>query len=181
MYCGVLYGAKGLQNWATAERGSRFINPDGTKGDFFEPQKELNFEIKNLGNTLMALDSKLIIHSSDVLPDCEYTKPYFNSIEESKIFAGTLPKRCSIGELEDEYGNRYAVIQNRDFYKDAEFKLSLKDDFRVYEVSKEDGKQRIINDGANEITVKLNQGDAVLYRFQKATEKAFTIEYELAE
>ena len=181
MYCGVLYGAKGLQNWATAERGSRFVNPDGTKGDFYEDQKRINFEIKNLGNTLMALDSKLIIHSDDLLPGCEYTKPYFNKVEESKIFSGTLPKRCSIGELEDEYGNSYAVILNRDFYKDAEFKLGLKDSFRVYEVSKEDGKQRVINDGANEITVKLNPGDAVVYRFQKAAEEAFTIEYELAE
>jgi len=181
MYSAVLYGAKGLQNYATGEKGNRFMNPDGSKGDFYEDQKKINFEIKNLGNTLMALDSKLIIHSDDLLPGCEYTKPYFNKVEESKIFSGTLPKRCSIGELEDEYGNSYAVILNRDFYKDAEFKLGLKDSFRVYEVSKEDGKQRVINDGANEITVKLNPGDAVLYRFQKASEEAFTIEYELSE
>jgi hypothetical protein len=123
------------------------MNPDGSKGAFYEDQKNVNFEIKNLGNTLMALNSKLIIHSDDLLPDCEYTKPYFNKVEESKIFAGTLPKRCSIGELDDEYGNKYAVILNRDFYKTADFKLSLKDDFRVYEVSKEDGKQRALRRG----------------------------------
>ena len=181
MYAGVLYGVKGLQNWATAERGSRFLNPDGTKGDFYEEQKKINFEIKNLGNTLMALTSKLIIHSSDLLPGCEYTKPYFNSVEESEIFKGELPKRCSIGELEDDYGNRYAVILNRDYEKDVEFKLSLKDNFRVYEVSKEDGKQRVIFDNAGEISVKLQGGDACLYRFQKASEEAYTIEYELTE
>ena len=129
----------------------------------------------------MALTSKLIIHSDDLLPGCEYTKPYFNKVEESKIFAGTLPKRCSIGELEDQYDNTYAVILNRDYEKTVEIKLDLKDNFRVYEVSKVDGKQRIIAENVNEITVKLNGGDAVLYRFQKATEKAFTIEYELAE
>jgi len=181
MYAGVLYGAKGLQNYATGEKGNRFLNMDGTKGDFYEDQKKINFEIKNLGNTLMALDSKLIIHSDDLLPGCEYTKPYFNKVEESKIFAGTLPKRCSIGELEDEYGNTYAVILNRDFYKTAEFKLSLKDDFRVYEVSKADGKQRVIFDNVSELPLTLEPGDAVLYRFQKADEEAFTIEYELSE
>ncbi len=181
MYAAVLYGAKGLQNYATGEKGNRFLNPDGSKGDFYEDQKKINFEIINLGNTLMALDSKLIYHSSDLLPDSPFTGKYFNTIEESSIFAGELPKRTSIGELEDEYGNRYAVILNRDFFESADIKLSMKDDFRVYEVSKEDGKQKVLFDSVNELPLTLNPGDAVLYRFQKADEEAFTIEYELAE
>ncbi|MBQ6895036.1 MAG: hypothetical protein IJN40_06050 [Clostridia bacterium] len=181
MYAAVLYGAKGLQNYATGEKGNRFLNPDGSKGDFYEEQKKINIEIVNLGNTFMALDSKLIIHSSDLLPGCEYTKPYFNSIEESEIFKCELPKRCSVGELEDKYGNRYAVILNRDYEKTAQIALDLKDSFRVYEVSKEDGKQRVIFDGINKLGLSLQPGDAVLYRFQKADEEAFTCEYELSD
>ncbi len=181
MYAGVLYGAKGLQNYATGELGNRFMNPDGSKGDFYEDQKKINGEIIQLGKTLMALDSKLIIHSDDVLPGCEYTKPYFNSLDESTIFGGTLPKRTSVGELEDEYGNRYAVIQNRDFYKELKAEIQLKDDFRIYEVSKEDGKQRVIFDSVNVLSVELNPGDAMLIRIQKADEEAFTVEYKLAE
>lgn len=181
MYAAVLYGAKGLQNYATGEKGNRFLNPDGSKGDFYEDQKKINFEIINLGNTLMALDSELIIHSQDLLPGCEYTKPYFNSVEESEIFKGELPKRTSIGELKDSYGNRYAVILNRDFEKVSEIKLSLKDNFRIYEVSKEDGKQRVIHESVNELSLKLNPGDAVLLRIQKSSDEAFTCEYELAE
>jgi len=129
----------------------------------------------------MALDSKLIIHSDDLLPGCEYTKPYFNKIEESEVFGGTLPKRTSIGEMEDEYGNRYAVILNRDYEKVSEITLDLKDNFRVYEVSKEDGKQRVIFENVNKLPLNLQGGDAVLYRFQRANEEAFTIEYELSE
>ena len=181
MYAAILYGAKGLQNYATGEKGNRFLNPDGSKGDFFEDQKQIHKEISNLGNTLMALDSKLIIHSSDLLPDCEYTKPYFNTVEESTIFAGVLPKRTSIGELEDEYGNKYAVILNRDYEKISEINLCLKDDFRVYEVSKEDGKQSVILDSVNALACTLQPGDAVLYRFQRASEEAFTCEYRLTE
>jgi len=181
MYAGILYGAKGLQNYATGQKGNRFLNPDGTKGDFYEEQKKVNFEIRNLGNTLMALDSKLIIHSDDLLPGCEYTKPYFNKIEESEVFGGTLPKRTSIGEMEDEYGNRYAVILNRDYEKVSEITLDLKDNFRVYEVSKEDGKQRVIFENVNKLPLNLHGGDAVLYRFQRANEEAFTVEYELAD
>lgn len=179
MYSGILYGAKGLQNYATGEKGNRFLNPDGSKGAFFEEQKKVNFEILNLGNTLMALESELIIHSDDLLPGCEYKEPYFNKIEESKIFAGKLPDRVSVGELSDGYGNRYAVVLNRDFCKTAKFTLPLKGDFRVYEVSKADGVQRVINDSACEISFALQPGDAVLYRFQPSSEQAFICEYEL--
>lgn len=181
MYAAILYGAKGLQNYAAGEKGNRILNPDGSKGDFFEDQKKIHTEIINLGNTLMALDSKLIIHSSDLLPGCEYTKPYFNTIADSTIFAGALPKRTSVGELEDEYGNKYAVILNRDYEKTAEINLSLKDNFRVYEVSKEDGKQGVIFDSVNALALTLQPGDAVLYRFQRASEEAFTCEYKLVE
>lgn len=181
MYSAILYGAKGLQNYATGEKGNRFLNPDGSKGDFFEDQKKVNFEVINLGNTLMALDSKLIIHSDDLLPGCEHTAPYFNKIEESEIFAAALPRRTSVGELCDEYGNRYAVILNRDFEKTAEITLPLKDDFRIYEVSKKDGKQRVLFDSTEELSITLEPGDAVLYRFQEAEEEAFTCEYELSE
>ena len=181
MYSGVLYGAKGLQNYATGQKGNRFLNPDGSKGDFFEEQKKVNFEIRNLGNTLMALESELIIHSDDLLPDCEYTAPYFNKIEESEIFTGKLPKRISVGELCDDYENRYAVILNRDFERKAKITLPLKGDFRIYEVSKNDGKQRVLLNSAAELSITLEPGDAVLYRFQKADEEAFTCEYELSE
>ena len=92
-----------------------------------------------------------------------------------------LPKRTSVGELSDQYGNTYAVILNRDFEKTADISLSLKDDYRVYEVSKQDGKQRVICDGTDKISLTLAPGDGVLYRFQKASEEAFTCEYELCE
>lgn len=180
MYSAILYGAKGLQNYSTGAKGSRFLNSDGTKGDYFEDYKQIHSEIINLGNTLMALDSKLIIHSDDLLPGCEFTKPYFNKVEESKIFKGVLPKRTSIGELEDEYGNRYAVILNRDYEKTSDITLDMKDNFRVYEVSKEDGKQRVIFDNTDKLSLHLNPGDAVLVRIQNANEEAFTCEYKLA-
>ena len=127
----------------------------------------------------MALESELIIHSDDLLPGCEYKEPYFNKIEESKIFKGKLPERVSVGELSDAYGNRYAVILNRDFCKTAEFTLSLKDNFRIYEVSKEDGVQRMLHDSKTELAFTLQPGDAVLYRFQNADEQPFVCEYEL--
>ncbi len=57
----------------------------------------------------------------------------------------------------------------------------LKDDFRVYEVSKKDGKHNIICENESSLKVKLAPGDAIVIRVQKSDEEAFTCEYQLAE
>lgn len=179
MYAAIMYGAKGLQNytaWCDA-----VIDKNGDKAKYFEDQKKIHSEIKNLAKTLMALDSKLIYHSKDLLPGCEYTKGYFNSIEESPIFKGELPKRVSVGELEDDYGNRYAVVLNRDYENDAEFTLDLKENLRIYEVSKEDGKHNVMFDNADRLPLSLKAGDAIVLRVQKPSEEAFSIDYVLEE
>lgn len=181
MYGAILYGAKGLQHYAAGEKGNQLMNMDGSKGEFFEDQKQIHSEIKNLGNTLMALDSKLVYHSGDLLPDCEYIKPLINTIADSEIFTGTLPRRTSVGELEDKYGNRYAVILNRDYEKELSTTLEMQDEFRVYKVSREDGKQRVIHDSTSILPVNLKPGDAVVLRIQKASEEAFTVEYKLED
>ena len=59
--------------------------------------------------------------------------------------------------------------------------LPLRDHYRVYEVSKADGCQRVLTDTASTLTLTLAAGDAVLLRLQKASEDAFTIEYKLSE
>jgi len=179
MYGAILYGAKGLQHYTAWDNA--VIDKDGYKSNFFEDQKQIHSEIVAMEDTLLALDSKLIIHSDDLLPGCEYTLPYFNKLNESEIFGGTLPNRCSIGELEDAYGNRYAVILNRDYEKDLEASLELKDNFRIYEVSKANGKQNVIADSTKELKVNLKPGDAIICRIQKASEEAFTCEYKLSE
>ena len=179
MYAAILYGAKGLQNYTAWDNA--VIDKDGYKSKFFEDQKKIHSEITAMEDTLLALTSKLIIHSDDLLPGCEYTKTYFNTIAESEIFEGKLPKRCSVGELEDDYGNRYAVILNRDYEKELNASLKLKDNFRIYEVSKKDGKHNVICENTNELSVNIAPGDAVIIRVQKASEEAFTLEYQLAE
>ena len=61
----------------------------------------------------------------------------------------------------------------------AGFGLALKKNFRVYEVSKEDGMQRVLNDGTDMLRLSLQPGDAVLLRFQDAAEQPFLIDYVL--
>ena len=79
----------------------------------------------------------------------------------------------------DAEGNRYLLINNRDYVVKREFKLKLKKKFRIYEVSQDDGLQSVKTNRAQNLSVTLQAGDAVLLRFQDAEEKAFLIDYVL--
>ena len=98
---------------------------------------------------------------------------------QSNILAGNLPKRTSVGELSDDYGNQYLYILNRDFYRDLNTELALKGNFNLYEVSREDGKQHLLATSASTIPVSLIPGDAILLRVQPAEEAPFLVDYEL--
>ena len=178
MYIAAMHGAKGLQHYRAQES---VIDAEGNKGKFFEEQKAIHAEFKALGNTLMALESTILYHSDDLLPGCEYMQGLKNDISESEILTGTLPKRCSVGEFADAYGNKYIMIVNRDYENELHATLDLKSDYRIYEVSKKDGEQNVISDSARTLDVNLGLGDAVLLRVQPAAEEAFKCEYKLAE
>ncbi len=176
MFSAALYGAKGLQQFTT---GGSVLNADGSKGIFFEEQKKIHREFRMLGNTLMALENQTVLHSDDLLPDCAHIKGLADTMADSLMLTGTLSARTSVGEFEDGYGNRYMLILNRDYETDKEITLTLKEASRLYEVSRVTGRQSVICDHTNRITVALAKGDAVLYRVQNASEDAFTVEYRL--
>lgn len=194
MYAGALYGAKGLQSYTAT--GACFLPKPGEeyptkwtallvtgeKGEFFEDQKKIHAEFKNLGNTLMALENCGVYHSPDLMPYGKYGQIYrdfADDIAESKLLAGTLPARTSAGEFTDAQGNRYLLILNRDFYKALKADIPLNGKYNLYEVSREDGKQRLTAEAAERIPVNLSCGDAVLLRVQNAGDEIFTAEYRL--
>ena len=196
MYIGALYGAKGLQSYTATgttkvasdnenyPRKETVLLATGEKGEFFEQQKEIHKEFENLGNTLMALDNKAVYHSKDAMPFDrfgEIYKKFEDDIAESNVLAGNLPKRTSVGELCDEYGNTYIFVLNRDFYKELDAQIELKGKFNIYEVSRKDGKQYLISENTDKAKVNLNCGDAIMLRVQPATEDVCTIEYCLAD
>ena len=181
MYAAAMHGAKGLQQYTAAHANKlSVIDAAGNKARFFYDQKAIHAEFKALGNTLMALDSKLVYHSDDLLPGDKLMPEYVDDIENSDIFLGRLPNRTSVGELEDKYGNKYVIVLNRDYERASEITLDMKGDFRIYEVSKVDGYQDVIHDSVSKLPLKLAPGDAVLLRIQPANEEAFTCEYKLA-
>lgn len=178
MYAGALYGAKGLQHYTAC--GS-IITQEGDKDIFFEDQKAIHVEFKNLGDTLMALTCKRVIHDETVYPNCEAYYELNDKIEDSVYLASSLPARISVSEYEDDYGNGYMMVLNRDYMTEKTVSLDLNGKYRVYEVSKVDGLQYCINDSTDKLELTLAAGDATLIRLQKADEEAFTIEYQLSK
>lgn len=191
MNAAILYGAKGLQMYSVGLdksngylSGDHVITADGGKGEFFEDHKATHQALANLGNTLMALNSQRVYHSDDLMPFGIHGPIYqsmADSIADSDILAGSLPCRTSVGELCDDYGNRYLFILNRDFYRNLSAELMLKGNYNLYEVSAADGKQHLLQAGADRISVSLIPGDALLLRVQSAEEEPFLVDYELAE
>lgn len=176
MYSAVLYGAKGLQQFTT---GGATTDRSGRRGDFFEQQKEIHHEFKMLGNTLMALESRYVFHSEDLLPDCEYSRGLSDSPDMSEILADEpLQKRISVGEYTDGYGNEYILVLNRDFCKSAETDIPLKKASHIYKIDRNDGHERYLCD-TDTVHIELEPGDAVLMRIDDASNGLCTLEYIL--
>ena len=108
-------------------------------------------------------------------------KEYADDIANSVFFKDALPYRTSASEFEDAYGNKYLMVLNRDYLAEKTLTLSLKGNYRIYEVSKVDGLQSVRAENAETLTVQLAAGDAALFRLQPAEEEAFTIEYRLSK
>lgn len=177
MYAAALYGAKGLQLFTGL---NCVFDEKGGKGRFFDEMKEIHAEFAVLGNTLMALDSEAVYHSSDLLPGCEHHAGLTDSAADSPLFSGELPARTSAGLLADKYGNRYVMFQNRALTEDRELTFSFRSPLRFYEVSRADGKQSLKADG-DRLTLSLAAGDAALMRIQDIIEPPFTLEYRLTK
>ena len=178
MYAGALYGAKALQHYCSTDA---IVDADGNRLPFFEPQKQINAEFKALGDTLMAIDCRHVFHDDACLADFEPMQHYAEPLSDSEFLAEKLPYRTSVGEFADSYGNRYMMVLNRDYQTDKTVTLKLNKNYRIYEVSRDDGLQYIKNDGTDTLSLHLEAGDAVLLRLQPAEEEAFTVEYRLVK
>lgn len=178
MYAGAMYGAKALQHYCSTDA---VVDEDGNRLSLFEPQKQINAEFKALGDTLMALECKHVFHDASCLPNFEPMKQYAECIRDSSFLKGELPYRTSVGELDDLYGNRYMMVLNRDYVNAKEVTLKLNKNYRIYEVSRDDGMQYIKYDNTDTLSLDLEAGDAALLRLQPAEEEAFTVEYRLVK
>lgn len=177
MHGALLHGVKGLQHYTP---WNNVVDPEtGRPGPSFEEQKQVHAELRELGNTLMALSCDRVIHDNALLPNSPNMKPLRTSMEESALLKGELPFRTSVSELSDAYGNQYLMVLNRDYLEEKDIALELKAPSHVYEVSKADGEQYLLSEATQTINLHLIPGDMALYRIQSAADEPFLIEYYL--
>lgn len=172
----LLYGVKELSCYIEC---NGVLDPEtGGEGLYFEEHRDLNRRLRALGNTLMALHCDRVIHGGSITPYKD--KVTFATMEESELLVGELPKRISISEMADDYGNRYLMVANRDYRNTVSYALKMKGDCRVYRVSDADGEQRLVfDDPGNKIVGNLLPGHMALYRLQPKSEELCEIEYYL--
>lgn len=176
-YAGILHGAKALECYTEFDG---YVDPaTGGPGVFFEDQKQLNKEIMALGNTLMALECLRVIHDDTLLPGHPTMEGIRTTMEESELLSGKLLPRISVSEHRDSYGNKYLMVLNRDYDKEAHVDLMLKNPSHIYEVSKEDGEQHLQYVDVNDLPMHLSPGELRIYRIQPSSEAPMTIEYYL--
>lgn len=179
-YNALLHGAKGLQNYNVFNGAVNREN--STPGPLFAFTKDLNHRCHQLGKTLMALKSTYVFHSPEVLKGNPNFEAFRQPIGKSAVLdMEELPFRCSVGEFKDKEKNSYLFVQNRDLYEERSFDLKLKQVYRIYEVSQEDGIQRIWEAAAETVSVCLKPGDGILLRFQDERETPYLIEYALVK
>ena len=188
IFYALLYGAKALQAYGTSGSGSgpdgynetrTMMTLDGEKAYFYDSVKEDLGEAKMLGKTFMALTSEHVYHDKKLLENDEYFDTHFREdVKKSEILdMEELPKRCSIGEFSDGYGNKYVYILNRDYKVENEFYIKLKGEKRIYEVSGKDSLQYVLYDKTESFNVKLAPASAVLLRVDDAKNPVEDIVY----
>ena len=184
----LMYGVKCLQSYGLCaslvcpdklNEKRRVLENDYEEGCFFDDFKAMVSIAKNLGKTFIALNSDHIYHGKEVLTDDEYFNTNFREDIRSDdvIDIKELPFRCSVGRLSDENGNQYIAVLNRDYLSVKTFNLPLKKNYRLYDVSKADGKHYCINNSTDFISVTLEAGDMAVYRIQNPGDEIFDIEY----
>ena len=175
----VLHGVKALSCYT--EFDGYVDSKTGGHGQYFDAQKRLNDDLHNLGHTLMALTCLRVIHDESLLPDHPTMEGYRTPLAESALLDAEkpLPRRISVSEHTDAYGNQYLMVLNRDYENEAHISLSLKAPCHAYEVSKADGEQHFQYENTAHLPLTLAPGDLALYRLQPATEVPFTLEYYL--
>ena len=77
-----------------------------------------------------------------------------------------MPAYVSVGAFDDGYGNRYAMVLNRNFEVELDVALPLRQPQRIYQVSRQNGAQVVCAENAQTLSLHLAAGDAELFRLE---------------
>lgn len=168
-YNALLHGAKGMQWFIIFDY---IITHSGQKGYLFSCARQLNTELHALESTLLALTSERVYHGG--LTDCRFG----DDLAADPLLCA-VPAFVSVGTFGDGYGNRYAMVLNRNFEAELDVALPLRQPRRIYRVSRQTGAQEVYAQNAQTLTLHLAAGDAELFRLEAPEGAPEPIRYTL--
>lgn len=142
------------------------IDSVGVKTDMYEPFRQLNSEMKQLGKTLIRLDAREVYHCGDSLWTGTQPPP-------ADFIAQVTDKKAEVilSRLTDKYSKKeYLMVTNRSFLKPGQLEVRLGAPVKeVMEISKTDGNPRkaAYDSVGKTITIELLPGEGRLYRLDE--------------
>ncbi len=142
------------------------IDSVGVKTDMYEPFRQLNSEMKQLGRTLIQLDAREVYHCGDSLWTGTQPPP-------ADFIARLTDKKAEVilTRLTDKYSKKeYLMVTNRSFLKPSQLEVHLTAPVKeVMEISKTDGNphKAAYDNAGKTITIELLPGEGRLYRLDE--------------
>lgn len=173
VYLNLAYGLKKLTWftwWTPTERGEPFttaiITADGQKTDLFEPVKQMNKVIQELGSTLLKLDAKDVYHYGQIPPNTEQLPAsfYFQPVSAPNANDDMLITNF----VHKDTGRRYVMVVNKSMTESKNFTFAINSNMgirSVTEVSKETGEEMATNfdPATSELSASFLPGEGRLY------------------
>ena len=139
------------------------IDSAGVKTDMYEPFKQMNGEMKQLGKTLINLDAVEVYHTGDSLWTGTVRPPadFIFKVQDEKtdFILSRLVEKSS--------GKEYVMVVNRSFKKPQKTTFQIKDPVRkIKEISKTNGKpvKSSFDKRTHEITESFLPGEGRLFK-----------------
>lgn len=158
MYSALAYGTKGLSYFCA--EGNISVPETGGPTERFEALKEINFNVRRLGDFLLNKDMGPLYHTG--LREEMVSQYCINSVSEAACPFTAAPDGLLIGTFQDAEG-QYLVIVNKDYNEPVEGTLQLKETACISCFLQEDGTLSDLGTG-DSIALALPAGDCAVYR-----------------
>lgn len=155
-YYALAYGAKGISYYNTIHT---ILDEYARPLPLFEPMKELNFQLRNLGATLLQLESKAVYHTGRI------SAPFTDRMEDAALFSH-VPDGLIIGWFESEHGDTYFLPVNRSYESPFRGSITFSTPVRVHEVSKETGEEVLVTESDRSLALALDVGEGSLFKVE---------------
>lgn len=141
--------------------GPAILDMDGNKTDLYDPVKELNWDVRTIGDTLMKLNTKVVYHTGTSFGDAYNALPsthYLQPVDKNQ--------NLTISRMQHQNGQEYGILVSRDYNYDQTVQFTLGNGMKsIHLISTETGKPVALSPDVNGVySVDLKPGEGFLFK-----------------